>query len=111
MKSYEVKHKGVEIELGGEIYVVPPLNFISIERFEERLENIQSLSMMKQISLMIDIIHCALLRNYPDLTRDDVGSLLDVSNIHGVYHAVMFDSGLVGTPEEAGKNEDGTVKK
>jgi len=111
MKDYEVENKGVLITLGKKDYIVPPLNFDAIELFEERIENMPNLTVIKQVSLMVDICHCAILRNYPDVTRKEVAKFLDFTNISDVFTTVMASSGLVGTAQEAGVNESGEVKK
>ena len=55
--------------------------------------------------LVVDCLHGALVRNYPDMTRADVADLVDLGNMEEVMTAVMKRSGLVSAQEanEAGK--------
>lgn len=112
MKDYEVEFPGVEVKLGKDFYVIPPLNLLSIERFEDRFANMSSLSLVKQISLMVDIIHCAALRNYPELSREKMGELLDINNVGQIFNVVMASSGMFSPEGQSdGNKEDGEKKE
>lgn len=90
-----VKVKGISIELGGEQYVVPPIALGALEQLQSRLAGFSGdVSDAAQVSTVIDAAHAALRRNYPQLTRDAVADLIDVSNMAEVFEAVMDISGL-----------------
>lgn len=80
--------KGIEVEIGGTVYTVPPLSLGAIERFEGKLARPTS-------SDIIDIALAALGRNYADLTRDKVADIIDVENCGRVFEAIMGVSSLV----------------
>lgn len=108
----QVKHKGIPVELGGETYIVPPLNLGAVERMQERLQNFSGGIDMESISVVIDATHAALLRNYPEITREEIIDLIDVGNMMEVFQAVMDISGLKRkalegeAPEVAESGED-----
>lgn len=89
-----VKIKGIPLPLGGTTYIVPPLNLGTLERLQERLANFTGGVDQESVSTVLDAAHSALLRNYPDLTRDQVAEVVDVANMAEVMEAVMDVSGL-----------------
>jgi hypothetical protein len=106
-----VKIKGIPLPLGGKIYIVPPLNLGTLERLQERLASFTGGIDQDSVSTVLDAAHSALVRNYPELTRDQVAEVVDVANMAEVMEAVMDVSGLrrkaleaeVGAGEPTGK--------
>jgi hypothetical protein len=73
---------GEEIKLGGETFVLPPFNMKFI--VEERISMMDKLNKAvgeKRGRLMVEMIHKALVRNYPDMTVDRLMELLDPRSI------------------------------
>jgi hypothetical protein len=94
-----IKIQGVEEDFGvagGQKYIVPPLSLGSLELLQDRLEALQkdSPTSPESIRTIIDATHAALLRNYPDLARETVANLIDVSNMHDVMASVLDIAGL-----------------
>lgn len=86
--------KGQEITFSnGDILTVPPLSLAAVEKFQDRLEKYSG--GLGEVSLVIDALTSALNRNYPEMTRDQVAELVDISNMQEVMFAVMNVSGLV----------------
>lgn len=97
-----VRIKGVTVELNGVDYVIPPIALGALEQLQERIGTFDGNAMdAKQISTVIDCAHAALKRNYPDLTREEVADLIDISNMNEVFAAVMDVSGLKRKEQEA----------
>lgn len=86
--------KGLILDLGGIRYEVPPLALGDLERLQDRLSAYQGGIDPASISLVLDTAHAALRRNYPEMTRDQVGTLVDLGNMAEVFDAVMDISGL-----------------
>ena len=86
--------KGIDTDIGGTVYTVPPLSLGAVERFQDRLAAPTG-------SDIIDITLAALKRNYPDLTRDELAEQIDVENVQRVIEAVMQISNLVPEAGEA----------
>lgn len=94
------KFKGVEVELGNSVYVVPPLPLGAIEVFQERMAAFTGGVDSASVKFAIDITHAALRRNYPEMTREDVADLVDISTMGTVIDAVMGVSNLKPTADE-----------
>lgn len=97
-----VRIKGVTVELNGTEYVIPPIALGALEQLQSRIGafdgNVQD---AKQISTVIDCAYAAMLRNYPDMTREEVADLIDIGNMNEVFAAVMDVSGLKRKEQEA----------
>lgn len=96
-----VKYKGYELELGGTKYVFPPLSLGAIEMLQEKITevtvNAASGNMLTQIGSIIDISLASLKRNYPEITREQVADMIDISNIESIFVNIMSTSGMVST--------------
>jgi len=88
------KFKGIKLNLQGQDFVVPPLNFRSLQALQARIGTFSGGVDPESISLVVDAAHAALQRNYPDMTKDQVTDLLDLENMLDVMEAVMDVSGL-----------------
>jgi hypothetical protein len=88
------KVKGITLTLGNEVFVVPPLNFRSLQALQARLVNFSGGTDPESIQLVADAALESLKRNYPDMTADRVIDLLDLENMQAVMEAVMDVSGL-----------------
>jgi hypothetical protein len=94
-----LKHKGTPVVFATGTLLVPPLSLAFIEENLERLNSFGG--GMPDARLMVDCLHGALLRNYPDVTREQVAELVDLGNMDQVMDAVMKRSGLVSEAEAA----------
>ena len=97
---------GIKVKLGGREYVIPPLNLKGIRAMQARIEIINKskpdeIFSAKYTGAVADVIHTALVRNYPDVTREEMEDILDLANVRDAYHATMNVSGLVKKPGEA----------
>jgi hypothetical protein len=102
---------GVQIRMGGREFLVPPLNLKTIRRLEPKLANLSTVNPSDPSNLddVVEIVHAALSRNYPDLGRDEIEDLLDMGNLNEVIVAIMGISGLKkkstidpGSPSDGG---------
>jgi hypothetical protein len=95
--------KGAEIELGGRKFTVPPLNLNALERlgpkFTELTRAMDSndfgqMFTSENVNNLTEIIHASLVRNYPELTANDVKDLVDLGNLKEAFEAVCAQSNL-----------------
>lgn len=104
-----VKVKGVPFQFGEQTYIIPPLSLGALEQLQEKIKQVNGngdASDFNQVSTIIDCAHAAMKRNYPEMTREDVADLVDLSNMQDVFQAVMNVSGMVqATPESAESGE------
>lgn len=95
-----VKVPGLRKVLPG--YVIPPLSLGAIEQLRERLQGFDGDPFNPEtVATVIDTAHACLRRNYPQMTREEVGELIDLCNMAEVFAACMDVSGLVRKAEEA----------
>lgn len=86
---------GILFPFGSEDLVVPPLALGDLELLQERLAAMQLDAMNREsMGTIIDATHAALQRNYPALTREAVGRLIDLGNMADVIQCVMDISGV-----------------
>lgn len=95
---------GVKVSMGGRDFVVPSLTLKSLKSLSSKLEILSSMGGIPtpdQIDAMVSVIHCAMVRNYPELSTQDVEELLDLSNLQTTFLSVMAASGLQRKQGEA----------
>jgi hypothetical protein len=104
----EPRFDGTKIMLGGEEFIVPPINFKQLKALKEDIVAMKDTSADNN-ERMIRVIHAALSRNY-ELTIDQVEEMIDLGNIMAVTQAVMGGSGFQKTMEGilAGSGQSGT---
>ena len=98
--------EGTPIKIGKQVLIVPALNFKSLKALKPKLAMLSSLNPTAEIAdevheAMIDIVHTALRRNYPNMSREDIEDGFDLANRDRIIKAVMGVSGL--TPSGEGK--------
>jgi hypothetical protein len=99
-----VKFAGIEVDLGGEKFIVPAIALGKLKELQPRLAELD-LSDMGALSpgaldTVSDLILAALNRNYPDMTRAQLDDLLDLGNLGDVVKIVTGQSGLVEKKRE-----------
>lgn len=76
----------------GQQYVVPSFNFAQLEQFEAQLATLPPpIAGMKpeQRDTLLTIFHAALVRNYPAVTKDQLGELIDLEAAMDLYLAIF----------------------
>ena len=99
------KFKGVEFDFGGGlIYIIPPLAVTDLKRYRRELATLQKndVDHTAGVDACITLVHAALRRNYPEMTRDEVEAFLDMSNMLAAIKCVMNFHGLPGNLAQAG---------
>ena len=96
-----VKIPGTPINLGGDEYIVAPLNFRQIKELKAELAALKGTITIADDSEAFDtfckIVQASLSRNYPDMTIDKVQDILDIGNAPKAVMAIMGMSGLEQT--------------
>lgn len=89
---------GVTLNLGGTDYVVPPLNFKALRRLLpviERFGKAGASFTPEQMDGVVEVVHAALTRNYPDFPREQLEDVIDLGNAATVLTAVLGASGFI----------------
>lgn len=101
---------GVTLRMGGEDWVVPPLNLRQVRKLQPLLETMGGVSPAagpEQLGAIVTVVHSALSRNYPDVTEEQVEEMLDLANANETILAVMGISGLVPRGEAIAGSQSG----
>lgn len=82
---------GVDFDFGGDVRVIPALSLGDVIRLGPKLSAIQAggMDIADMAPAVIDLVHAALKRNYPDITPAQVGELIDLRNTKPVIDALM----------------------
>lgn len=92
------RFEGEIVNLGGTDYTVPPLSLRQVKRLATQLDkldpDVKGVPAAEQIDATIEVMHAALSRNYPDLTREQLEDLIDLGNMTAIIKAAMRTSGL-----------------
>jgi hypothetical protein len=98
---------GIKVEIGGKKYVAPPLGLAGLKVWMALREGFAEKSPGEQFEINVEVVHAALVRNYPDLELDDVKKDIhahEVMEIAAVLPALLEKSGLKqGEPERGAK--------
>jgi len=100
---------GTNVTLGGQKYLIPPLNFAALKKHKPFL--IRAMKGVvdpttiddQDFDVMFDLVYLALKRNYPALTEEVLGDQLDLGNIQIVMPALMKTSGFEEVEAKAGE--------
>ena len=97
---------GEPVLLGDTEYTVPPLGLFAVKTLLPTIQRIAIspsggvANLWGQLDDVLDLCHAALLRNYPDLTREALVELIDLTNFATLVDAVVRQSGLTAVQEK-----------
>ena len=97
------KIPGVNLQIGGTEFTVPPLSLGDMETYGDRINQLDAMGNTERATLIIDLATASLQRNYPELTRDGVKNMIDLRSMKSVFDAVMNASEMV--PKGAASGE------
>ena len=89
-----VKIPGKEVQLGGKLFVLAPLNAATAKQYREQIKAV-FVGAMPDIELVSALAHASLQRNYPEITAEEVDEFIDFGNLFEVWENLLNVSGLV----------------
>lgn len=93
------KIPGTAVNLGGHVFIVPPLNLDQVVALKDDLPKLgQGTDLGDMLANSVPVLHASLVRNYPDLTVEELRALLDVGNLRPVCDALIAVNGLKVSP-------------
>ena len=100
-----VKVKGISYAFNNEeTLVIPPIALGALEQLQKSILGFKGdVRDSSQLATVIDVAHASLKRNYPEITRDQVGELIDINNFIEVFECVMSISGMQKKGDEPGE--------
>lgn len=96
-----VKVEGIVLALGGEDYLFAPLALGPARALFTRIQSVQQ-SDQEAVDLLEEVAYHSLRRNYPSMTREQVGELVGIDQFDNVFRAAM-DMGPLRRQLEADK--------
>lgn len=87
---------GQNLKLGKTEYVVPPLNLKAMRRLLPRITALKTVGLPsdEDLGTVVEVVHAALARNYPEITKWEVEDNLDIVNMKKALSIVLGQSGL-----------------
>jgi hypothetical protein len=86
--------KGIKIMLAGEERIVPPLALGPLEMLQDRISKVTNLASGDGVKLVLDVAFYAMRRNYPDITREDIGEMVGLENLDDIMKAALDAGGV-----------------
>ena len=102
------RHDGLVVHMDGRDWTIPPLTLAQLRKHADdllKVKDITPFSPLEEVEPAISVIHAAMSRNYPDLTKEQLEDILDVGNVGQVMMAVCGMSGLVRSKEAPAEGE------
>jgi hypothetical protein len=99
--------KGIALDLGGTIYVLPPASLATLEAMAEPLDKINAAFAaggafsLKDMLFVSDFAAACLQRNYPEIDRHLVAKYVGLDNVIDVMQMCLDTSGLMRKRIEA----------
>jgi hypothetical protein len=98
---------GIELDFGGgRVMTVPPLSLGALQRLQKKIEALGTADALapETLATVIEAAHVSLKRNYPQLTAEEVGELVDVGNMYDVVACVLDVAGIKRKADVEAKN-------
>ena len=102
--------EGETIKVGGEDRIIPPLNWKGCKKFYGAIASGQ-LNSETGAEAMSGLIFAALVRNYPDMTQDEMEEKMSPGEVVAALPIVLRLSGFVSgeNPGGSGESPNGTA--
>ena len=98
---------GQWVTLGDEAYRIPPLGFMAIQDLADEVQGLAQMGARPTPAQMVTvakIVHAAIKRNYPDMSVEELGEMLDIGNYQRVLGEVLQ---IAGFKQEGGSGGPG----
>jgi hypothetical protein len=99
---------GTEIKIGAKGYILPPLGFDGLKRMAETWKTYDEMSEEGKLDALIQMVHAALVRNYPDLALDEVRNSIHAHEVTALNDAMPA---LFGETVPQGRRESRRASK
>jgi hypothetical protein len=92
---------GVKVRIGRQDYIVPALTLRQVRKHRGTLQRLNELAgrdpSEDELDAVVELVHAAVARNYPDITTDALYDGLDFRNLRQVLQAITAQSGVEET--------------
>ena len=91
--------EGIDIRIGGKTLTFPSLSLKQVRVLLPKLQTATASSFdAENMDTILEVVHAALTRNYPEMTKEELEDGLDMRNMAQAMKAVMAISGLEAKP-------------
>ncbi|MDP3650524.1 MAG: hypothetical protein Q8R67_02465 [Rhodoferax sp.] len=100
---------GVDVLLGGVIYILPPCSLATLKRHTKGIDAMQRSSFdfsEASVDTILNLVFEALRRNYPDITPEFVAEHLGLDMVMETFQAAMDVSGLMRKSKAAATSKE-----
>jgi len=107
-KAAAPQFEGRVVHFGGKDWIAPALTLGPIKRLTPvlaRLTLAGATDPMEQLGDIVQVVHASLVRNYPELTVEQLEEVIEIPALSDVVHAVLEVSGF--TVEKADPGDTG----
>lgn len=82
---------GVTIRLGRRDYVVPPLNARGVRQVAQLVPALEGTAgdNVDYVTAAMEVLHLAMVRNYPEITKEELEDIVDLANLPRLMAAVL----------------------
>lgn len=99
---------GITVEIGGRSFTVPCFSYYDGRRLDESgvmalAFDVKNTNLKDRYLAVLDVIHSALARNYPELGREELEKLLDKNNSAAVLRAIMEANDMISKEPASGE--------
>lgn len=98
--------EGVKLKIGRREFIVPPLNLNGVKRAQVLLPTLNAESDPDSIDAAVEILHLAIARNYPEVTREELYEDVDLGNLMSLVQATLAIAGF--SPKATGETPQAT---
>lgn len=92
------KFEGESVRIGDGTFVVPSLSIKQARKMWPTIleldKGITPENLPEKYGMMIELIHAALSRNYPDISIEDLEEMIDMGNVRRLVRIISAQSGL-----------------
>ena len=95
--------EGIKVKLGTVEFTVPPLTIKALRILGPRFTELQkvaasgdaaALMQPENLDTIVEVAHAAIIRNHPEVTKEELEGLIDLSNLKDLFMAVCGQSGM-----------------
>lgn len=114
----DTKYDGIPVKLGDKEFIVPSLSVNAARKYWPNILDLNNGLTIDQfpsrLEFILNIVHAAISRNYPEMTVEELGELIDTKNAGEILMAVVEATGFIRSKrsrnEENVSGEPGPVE-
>lgn len=95
--------EGIKVKLGTVDFTVPPLTIKALRLLGPKFTALQkaagagdiaALTSPEHLDTILEVAHASIVRNHPDVTKDELEGLIDLTNLKPLFLAICGQSAM-----------------